>query len=129
MNSWRFSIGKRLIYLDALKTEALLNKNLFQSLKSNPLDIIQWTPFDRMTFFSYKDESIDSKLSKSIANVNIFLTDLNDNPPMFLQNPYEYKLTDIYTRNLLWLNATDPDEGLNAEFEFALHGETRVSRG
>ena len=61
--------------------------------------------------------------------MNIFLTDLNDNAPMFLKDPYEYELTDIYARNLLWLNATDPDEGLNAEFEFALHGASRVSRG
>ena len=79
-------------------------------------------------FFSV-DESVDSKLSKSIAKVNIFLTDLNDNAPVFLQDSYKYELPDIYTNSLLWLNATDPDEGVSAEFDFGLHGVTRVSRG
>ena len=79
--------------------------------------------------FFYKDETTGSELSKSIAKVNVFLTDVNDNAPVFLKDSYEYELTDIYTRTLLWLNATDPDEGVNAQFDFALHGVTRVSRG
>jgi hypothetical protein len=79
--------------------------------------------------FFFKDESVESELSKSIAKVNIFLTDLNDNAPKFLQDSYEYELKDIYIDSLLWLNATDPDEGINAEFDFGLHGVTRVSEG
>jgi hypothetical protein len=78
---------------------------------------------------SSKDESVESKLSKSIAKVNVFLTHLNDNAPVFLQDSYEYELTDIYTSSLMWLNASDPDEGINSEFDFGFHGETRVSEG
>lgn len=73
------------------------------------------------------DESIELKLSKAIARVNIFLTDVNDNAPKFEKDSYEYELNDIHTDTLLWLNATDPDEGVNAEFDFGLHGVTRVS--
>ena len=76
-----------------------------------------------------KDESIDPKLSKSIAKVNIFLMDLNDNAPKFLQDSYEYQLRDMYTSSLLWVNATDPDEGVNSEFDFGLEGVVRVSDG
>lgn len=75
------------------------------------------------------DENPEVEFSKSIAKVNIFLTDLNDNAPVFLKNSYKYELTDIFTESLLWLNATDPDEGVNAEFDFALAGVTRVSQG
>jgi hypothetical protein len=78
-------------------------------------------------FFFFKDESVESELSKSIAKVNIFLTDLNDNAPKFLQDSYEYELKDIHMNSFLWLNATDPDEGVNAKFDFGLHGVTRVS--
>ena len=71
---------------------------------------------------------MDKRLSKSIANVNIFVTDQNDNAPKFHKDSYKHTLTDIYSNTLLWLNATDPDEGVNAEFDFGLHGVTRVNR-
>lgn len=78
-------------------------------------------------FFHFVDEAIPEFLPKSNARVNIFVTDVNDNAPKFLQDSYKHVLTDIYASTLLWLNATDPDEGVNAEFDFALHGVTRVS--
>ena len=67
-------------------------------------------------------------LSKSIARVNIFLTDLNDNAPRFHKDKYRYVLNDVHATTLDPVNATDPDEGINSEFDFALHGVTRVSR-
>ena len=76
-----------------------------------------------------EDETIQNELSKSIAKVNIFVTDQNDNAPRFLQDSYEYELTDVYTSNLLRLNATDPDDGVNAEFDIGFAGVTRVSEG
>jgi hypothetical protein len=75
------------------------------------------------------DELIEKRLSKSIARVNLFVTDLNDNPPKFLQDSYKHQLLDIYAYTVLQLNATDPDVGVNAEFDFGLHGVTRVSEG
>lgn len=57
----------------------------------------------------------------------MFVTDLNDNPPRFLQDSYVYRLEDALTDTLPSLNATDIDAGVNAEFEFGLHGVTRVS--
>ena len=68
-------------------------------------------------------------MSKSIAKVNVFLTDVNDNAPVFLKDTYKYDLKNIYVETLLWLNASDPDEGLNGEFDFGLDGVTRVSYG
>lgn len=79
-------------------------------------------------FFNFVDEVIPDHLFKSNARVNVFVTDINDNAPVFPKDSYEYELTDVYTSTLLWLNASDPDEGVNAEFDFALHGITRVSR-
>ncbi len=72
---------------------------------------------------------MDVRLSNSIARVNVFVTDQNDNAPIFLQDSHKHELSDIYVKTLLWLNATDPDEGVNAEFDFGLYGVTRVSRG
>ena len=85
--------------------------------------------FHGVPCFNFVDEVISQLLPKSNAKVNIFVTDVNDNAPVFLQDSYKYELTDAYTSTLLWLNATDPDAGVNAEFDFALHGVTRVSRG
>ena len=80
--------------------------------------------FDRPSFL---DEFVNERLSSSIAYVNIFVTDQNDNAPIFSPDSYKHTLTDIYSNTLLWLDASDPDEGVNAEFDFGLHGVTRVS--
>ena len=78
-------------------------------------------------FFHFVDEVIPAFLPRSNARVNVFVTDVNDNAPKFLLDSNKHVLTDIYANTLLWLTATDPDEGMNAEFDFALHGVTRVS--
>ena len=72
-----------------------------------------------------KDEFVNRRLSSSIAYVNIFVTDQNDNAPKFTPDSYQHTLTDIYSSSLLRLHATDSDEGVNAEFDFGLHGVTR----
>ena len=72
-----------------------------------------------------KDEFANQRLSSSIGYVNIFVTDQNDNAPKFMPDSYQHTLTDIYSNSLLWLHATDSDEGKNAEFEFGLHRVTR----
>lgn len=72
------------------------------------------------------DETTEEKLSNSICKVNIFVTDANDNPPIFLKPSYSHVFSDIYQTSLLWLNATDPDVGVNAEVYFALAGVERV---
>ncbi|XP_028398312.1 protocadherin Fat 4-like [Dendronephthya gigantea] len=71
------------------------------------------------------DENIQETLTKSIARVNVFVKDQNDNAPVFLNKGYKHELRNIYAESLFMLNATDPDEGDNSKFEFALAGVTR----
>ena len=74
-------------------------------------------------------ESDYFEYSKSIAKVNIILTDLNDNAPIFHQSFYQYELEDVSASTLLNVTASDPDEGINADFDFGYGGVTRVSEG
>ena len=74
-------------------------------------------------------ETSEDTLSNSIASVNILLTDLNDNAPVFQPSSYNYELKDVNVSYVLTVTARDPDEGINAEFDFGYGGVTRVSEG
>ena len=80
-------------------------------------------------FIFLLDESVEVTLTKSIARVNVFVKDQNDNAPVFLNAGYKHELNNVYAESLFMLNATDQDEGVNSEFDFALIGVTRVSKG
>ncbi|KAM5173171.1 protocadherin gamma-C5-like isoform 1-T1 [Mantella aurantiaca] len=64
-----------------------------------------------------------------ISQITIIILDFNDNAPVFIQGSYKIKLPENVPLNtvVVHLNATDLDEGLNAEVEYAFDSRTPVS--
>ena len=63
----------------------------------------------------------------STTIVNITVIDGNDNAPIFFGAPYTVVIpegTFDVRRNVLTVNATDPDSGTNADFTYSLAGGT-----
>ena len=67
----------------------------------------------------------------STALVRVTLTDINDNPPEFLNTPYmaTYSMSELIEVGFLVLQveANDKDEGLNAEIAYSLNGTNLFS--
>ncbi|KAK4297732.1 hypothetical protein Pmani_029851, partial [Petrolisthes manimaculis] len=64
------------------------------------------------------------------AKVNIYITDVNDNPPKFLRKPYRAQVPEGSTLNtqVIRISATDADEGLNGDIVYSIvdgNGEGR----
>ncbi|XP_018422209.1 PREDICTED: protocadherin gamma-C5-like isoform X3 [Nanorana parkeri] len=64
-----------------------------------------------------------------ISQITIIILDFNDNAPVFSQGSYKINLPENAPLNtvVVQLNATDLDEGLNAEVEYAFDSRTPVS--
>ncbi|XP_065886330.1 protocadherin Fat 1-like isoform X2 [Dysidea avara] len=62
----------------------------------------------------------------AIGYVNVTLTDINDNNPVFINTPYIAFVEDNITVGdpVIRVSATDPDTGLNAAIEYSLLGNT-----
>ena len=60
----------------------------------------------------------------STANVTIMVSDVNDNAPEFLNTPYAVSVAENATvgQSVFQVNATDADEGVNAELSYTLIG-------
>ena len=60
----------------------------------------------------------------STANVTIMVSDVNDNAPEFLNTPYAVSVAENATigQPVFQVNATDADEGVNAELSYTLIG-------
>ncbi|XP_040200833.1 protocadherin gamma-C5-like isoform X12 [Rana temporaria] len=63
------------------------------------------------------------------CHITITVLDINDNPPMFEQSIYKINLKENIPLNtvILKLNATDLDEGANAEIEYSFDSHTSKS--
>ncbi|XP_056372735.1 protocadherin gamma-C5-like isoform X4 [Hyla sarda] len=63
------------------------------------------------------------------SQIIIIIIDFNDNAPMFQQTFYKINVTENIPLNtpIIQLNASDLDEGVNAEIEYLLDGRTPVS--
>ncbi|XP_077330314.1 protocadherin gamma-C5-like isoform X7 [Lithobates pipiens] len=63
------------------------------------------------------------------CHITITVLDINDNPPMFEQSNYKINLKENIPLNtiILKLNATDLDEGANAEIEYSFDSHTSKS--
>lgn len=59
---------------------------------------------------------------KDKAAVNVFIDDLNDNPPVFLTTPYKVQISEGSTleTQVLRVYATDIDEGVNGEVYYSI---------
>ena len=65
-----------------------------------------------------RDTSDSSRIAQ--ADIEIKVTDVNDNAPIFISAPYEIYITDDYVGDLIRVRATDRDEGTNGEVSFHL---------
>ena len=79
---------------------------------------------DRECFGSYHlvvraSDSSESLPLSSTANVNVTVTDINDNAPSFQQTVYNVSILESAT-SLLQVVAIDPDSGINAEVVYSL---------
>ncbi|XP_040297429.1 protocadherin gamma-C5-like isoform X2 [Bufo bufo] len=63
------------------------------------------------------------------SQIMIIIIDFNDNAPMFQQTFYKINVTENSPVNtpIIQINASDLDEGLNAEIEYFLDGRTPIS--
>lgn len=83
--------------------------------------------------YTFKVLAVDSGFPtlESTASVTITLTDVNDNPPRFLNASYTatYSMSELTQFGLLVLEveANDEDEGLNAEIAYSLNGTDAFS--
>ncbi len=63
--------------------------------------------------------------------ITVLISDVNDNPPQFLNVPYHYHFTDTNIRDnlkdLLTLEAIDRDAGLNGTFFFSVGTIVRIA--
>lgn len=69
--------------------------------------------------------SAGTPLLFSSTQVQITVTDANDNAPVFLNTPYSARLAEGVvesTTALLVINATDADSGSNGEIEYSIAG-------
>ncbi|KAK8375851.1 hypothetical protein O3P69_008534 [Scylla paramamosain] len=56
------------------------------------------------------------------AKVNIYITDVNDNPPKFLRKPYRAEVLEgaLLNTQVIRISATDADEGLNGVVQYTI---------
>ncbi|XP_068392161.1 protocadherin gamma-B4 isoform X19 [Eschrichtius robustus] len=88
-------------------------------------ELVLKTPFDREEQTSYHLTLMaldfgDPPLS-STAQIQVLVTDANDNPPVFSQELYRVELPEnvLPGTTVLRVMATDQDEGVNAEITFS----------
>ncbi|ROT81605.1 fat protein [Penaeus vannamei] len=56
------------------------------------------------------------------AKVNIYITDVNDNPPKFMRKPYRAQVPEEapISTNIIRISASDADEGLNGDVVYTI---------
>ena len=75
-------------------------------------------------------DTADPPNSGSVA-VEVHVTDVNDNNPMFEKDTYNISIFENITQSskIALVKASDPDLGLNGEVQFAFDPETRAAYG
>ena len=74
--------------------------------------------------FSIQARDISNSNRIAQADIEIIVTDVNDNPPVFQSAPYEIYITDDQLGDILRIRALDDDEGPNGEVSYRLVSET-----
>ncbi|XP_008050760.1 protocadherin gamma-B4, partial [Carlito syrichta] len=99
----------------------------------NP-ELVLKTPLDREKQKSYHLtltalDSGDPPLS-STAQIQVLVTDANDNPPVFSQDIYRVSLPEnVYPgTTVLQVTASDQDEGVNAEIAFSFSEASQITQ-
>lgn len=62
----------------------------------------------------------------SVAVVNVIVTDVNDNPPRFLNSPYKFELNSQDATEIGRVAAKDDDLGSGGVVKFRLLKQTEV---
>ncbi|CAL1534113.1 unnamed protein product [Lymnaea stagnalis] len=89
-------------------------------------DIRVATPVDyerdphNFTFILHVDDRLPSH--ENLTQIQVFVTDYNDNPPIFKENEISVTLIEEQPPGqvIATFNATDADEGMNAQFEYSI---------
>ena len=63
----------------------------------------------------------------SLAEVHIYVTDKNDNAPIFSKKVFYYDFDNVMTKQLMNFTARDPDLGEGGKVKYRLHSFKRVS--
>ncbi|CAI9733463.1 protocadherin beta-15-like [Octopus vulgaris] len=114
---------------DKSKKFSLSISNEFDGM--NILEIILEEKLDRELKDKYmlqllaKDSGSPPK--QGILNIEISVTDINDNRPMFSQKTYNISISDTHhiTTPVFVLSATDLDSGQNGDITYNFHQKTR----
>ena len=110
--------GVLLFSLDSVAYPFRINSSTGEILTSSSLDYETISSYEVIVVIQ---DSGNPPLS-STASLNVFITDDNDNPPLFSQDEYLVSVGEEIAvgTTLLQLNATDEDSGSNAEVNFTL---------
>ncbi|XP_004643916.1 protocadherin gamma-B4 [Octodon degus] len=96
-------------------------------------ELILKTPLDRekQNFYSLTLTAIDlgDPPLSSTAQIQVLVTDANDNPPVFSQDIYKVSLPEnvFPGTTVLQVTATDQDEGVNAEITFSFSEASQIT--
>ena len=108
------------------------NNHFFMNSSSGEIKVLLDLDREQNSVFNLTVAAIDGGLTTSqsqrrtgTALVQIFVSDYNDNPPMFDESLYHFNITTTAARNSLIGNVmcSDPDEGRNMEISYSLRPE------
>ena len=108
------------------------NNHFFMNSSSGEIKILLDLDREQTSAFNLTVAAIDGGLTTSQSQrrtgttlVQVFVSDYNDNPPMFDESLYHFNITTTTTRNSVIGNVmcSDPDEGRNMEISYSLRPE------
>ena len=108
------------------------NNHFFINSSSGEIKVLLDLDREQISVFNLIVAAIDGGLTTSQSQrrtgttlVQIFVSDYNDNPPMFDESLYRFDITTTADRNSLIGNVmcSDPDEGRNMEISYSLRPE------
>ena len=97
------------------------------NISSRSFGIFTTRPLDREDISEYHllitATNTDEAALSSVTNVNIFVEDLNDNPPHFDKKIFDASIRENATLGhvVLILSAQDGDVGQNADISYSVH--------
>ena len=116
-NILTFDTTVNLIYsLSTAESQFVINNSTGEVTLGSSLDREQQS----YHHLSVQARDIDDIDRIAQADIEIIVTDVNDNAPTFERESYELYVTSNYTGNIIRLRASDNDEGSNGEVRYFL---------
>uniref|UniRef100_A0A8W8M8J5 Cadherin domain-containing protein n=1 Tax=Magallana gigas TaxID=29159 RepID=A0A8W8M8J5_MAGGI len=118
-----FGINQTIFYeiVDPLNSTFVITKNCTPAVISvaKSLDREKQSTVN-LAVKAYQKDKPDLRQDFAVIQINI--TDVNDNAPVMSQSNYSVSIPENMQNNqtVLWVHASDADEGVNAEFKFVL---------